>query len=118
MSRRRYRTQTTVRRRVALIGVAAILFQAFLFGWHHYALGPPAAPIAGILATPLLLGVSALAQNPVAADQPAPSVSLSLDVVAKQLDIARNQIQPRLGASTYEFRREAIESQPQGDNAP
>ena len=38
MSRRRYRTQTTVRRRVALIGVAAILFQAFLFGWHHHAL--------------------------------------------------------------------------------
>jgi hypothetical protein len=26
------------RRRVALIGVAAILFQAFLFGWHHHAL--------------------------------------------------------------------------------
>ena len=29
------------RRRVALIGVAAILFQAFLFGWHHHALALP-----------------------------------------------------------------------------
>jgi len=38
MSRRRYRAQTTARRRAALIGVAAILFQAFLFGWHHHAL--------------------------------------------------------------------------------
>jgi len=28
-------------RRVALIGVAAILFQAFLFGWHHHALALP-----------------------------------------------------------------------------
>ena len=29
------------RRRVALIGVAAILFQAFLFGWHHHAVALP-----------------------------------------------------------------------------
>jgi hypothetical protein len=28
----------TVRRRVALICVAAILLQALLFGWHHHAL--------------------------------------------------------------------------------
>ena len=26
----------TARRRVALLGVAAILFQALLFGWHHH----------------------------------------------------------------------------------
>jgi len=50
MSRRRYRTQTTARRRTALIGVAAILFQAFLFGWHHHALALPggSGPIASI----------------------------------------------------------------------
>jgi len=50
MSRRRYRTQTTARRRTALIGVAAILFQAFLFGWHHHALAAPGSsgPIASI----------------------------------------------------------------------
>jgi len=50
MSRRRYRAQTTARRRAALIGVAAILFQAFLFGWHHHALALPGSsgPIASI----------------------------------------------------------------------
>ena len=50
MSRRRYRTQTTARRRAALIGVAAILFQAFLFGWHHHALALPQSsePIASV----------------------------------------------------------------------
>src|SRR5690242_13862535 len=47
-----------------------------------------------------------------------PSVALDLDVIARQLDIARNQIQPNLGASYYEFSRQAIENQPQGDNAP
>jgi len=38
------------RRRVALIGVAAILFQAFLFGWHHHALVLPQSfgPIASV----------------------------------------------------------------------
>ncbi|HEX3861190.1 MAG TPA: TonB-dependent receptor [Stellaceae bacterium] len=39
-----------------------------------------------------------------------------LDVVAKELDIARSQIEPSLGASTYDFTRSTIESQPQGDN--
>jgi hypothetical protein len=28
------------RRRVALLGVVAVLFQAILFGWHHHGLGP------------------------------------------------------------------------------
>ena len=46
------------------------------------------------------------------------SVSLDLDVIAKQLDVARQQIQPSLGASVYTFSREAIENQPQGDNQP
>jgi outer membrane receptor protein involved in Fe transport len=79
----------------------------------------PAAPVLGILITPLLLGATALAQQPPAAtDQPTPSVSLDLDVVARQLDIARNQIQPSLGASVYQFSRPVIENQPQGDNAP
>jgi len=52
---------------------------------------------------------------------PAPEgggVSLDLDVVAKQLDIARQDIQPSLGASVYDFGRQAIETQPQGDNQP
>ena len=52
---------------------------------------------------------------------PAPEgggVSLDLDVVAKQLDIAAQNIQPSLGASVYDFGRQAIETQPQGDNQP
>jgi hypothetical protein len=38
MSGNRCDARMTVRRRVALIGVAAILLQALLFGWHHHAL--------------------------------------------------------------------------------
>ena len=45
-------------------------------------------------------------------------VSLDLNVVAKQLDIAAQNIQPSLGASVYNFGRQAIETQPQGDNQP
>ena len=45
-------------------------------------------------------------------------LSLDLDVVAKQLDIARSEIQPSLGATVYDFGRQAIETQPQGDNQP
>jgi len=45
-------------------------------------------------------------------------VSLDVDVVAKQLDIAAQNIQPSLGASVYNFGRQAIETQPQGDNQP
>ncbi|MBO0738261.1 MAG: hypothetical protein J2P48_17095, partial [Alphaproteobacteria bacterium] len=50
--------------------------------------------------------------------QPSPgeSISLDLDVLAKQLDIARSNIQASLGATVYEFGRQAIESQPQGEN--
>ena len=49
---------------------------------------------------------------------PEGGVSLHVNVVAKQLDIARQQIQPSLGATVYDFGREAIETQPQGDNQP
>src|SRR5712691_9590710 len=66
------------------------------------------------------LTTTAFAQAP-PAPGPAPTegtVSLELDVIAKQLDVARNQIQPSLGASTYEFRRPTIQNQPQGDNQP
>ncbi|MBV9551415.1 MAG: TonB-dependent receptor, partial [Alphaproteobacteria bacterium] len=42
--------------------------------------------------------------------------SLEIDVIAKSLDEARGQIQPSLGATTYQFKRETIESQPQGYN--
>jgi outer membrane receptor protein involved in Fe transport len=67
-----------------------------------------------------LLSAAALAQTPPPAGPPAAagSVSLDLDIIAKQLDVARGQIQPSLGASVYELRRDTIVTQPQGDNAP
>ncbi|MBV9862793.1 MAG: TonB-dependent receptor [Alphaproteobacteria bacterium] len=46
------------------------------------------------------------------------SLSLDIDVIAQRLDQARTQIQPSLGATTYEFSRPSIENQPQGDNTP
>jgi hypothetical protein len=88
-------------------------FSAFLRRRSIVAPARIAGSLLGSLAAPLFLGAPALAQ-----DQPGPSLSLDLDVVAKQLDIARNQIQPSLGASVYQFSRPAIENQPQGDNAP
>src|SRR5258707_10956403 len=76
-------------------------------------------PISGLLISLPSLGAPALAKNRPATDVlPEASVALNLDVIAKQLDIARNQIQPSLGASVYQFSRPAIENQPQGDNAP
>ena len=38
MSGNRRDARMTVRRRAALIGATAILFQALLFGWHHHGL--------------------------------------------------------------------------------
>jgi hypothetical protein len=46
----RFPAQTRASRRVALIGVTAILFQAFLFGWHHHSVALPqsSGPIASV----------------------------------------------------------------------
>src|ERR1700745_3826164 len=41
---------------------------------------------------------------------------LDVEVIAKQLDVAREQIVPSLGATVYDFTRPTIETQPQGDN--
>ena len=74
--------------------------------------------------------VLTLAAAPAFAESPAPapqasadagSTSLTLDtveVISERLDTARLQIQPSLGASTYYFGSEALETIPQGENAP
>src|SRR5947207_5062422 len=71
-------------------------------------------------AAALLAAGAAMAQEPPpTAQQPPPpegGVALDIDVIAKRLDIARTEIQPRLGATVYDFGRQAIETQPQGDN--
>jgi len=46
----------------------------------------------------------------------ASTTALDVNVVAKRLEEARISIQPKIGASSYEFSREAILSQPGGDN--
>src|SRR5580700_4135786 len=75
--------------------------------------------LAALAVLPVLSPVAFAQTEPAA--PPAPTegaVSLDLDVIAKQLDTARNQIQPSLGASVYEFSRQSIETMPQSDNAP
>jgi hypothetical protein len=69
---------------------------------------------------PLILdaGLPVEAGAPTASGSQSGGISLDLDVVAKQLNIAAQNIQPSLGASVYNFGRQAIESQPQGDNQP
>ena len=64
-------------------------------------------------AAALLAAGAATAQE---APLPEGGVALDLDVIARRLDIARTEIQPRLGATVYDFGRQAIETQPQGDN--
>jgi hypothetical protein len=74
--------------------------------------------------------VLTLAAAPAFAESPAPApqasadagaASITLDtieVIAQELNAARLQIQPSLGASTYTFSPEALATIPQGENAP
>src|SRR5215471_18003765 len=71
-------------------------------------------PLLSFALAALCTGGSTMAQQ--ASPPPEGGLSLDLEVVAKQLDVARQQIQPNLGATVYDFGRQAIETQPQGDN--
>ncbi|MGH6799839.1 MAG: hypothetical protein ACRECZ_00215, partial [Methylocella sp.] len=74
--------------------------------------------------------VIAIAAAPAFAESPAPpprdpapagatSITLpTIEVISEQLEAARLQIQPSLGASTYYFGSEALQTIPQGENAP
>ena len=74
---------------------------------------PPVLSVA--LATLCAAGPATAQQAP---PPPEGGLSLDVEVIAKQLDIARQQIEPSLGATVYDFSRQAIETQPQGDNQP
>ena len=71
--------------------------------------------VLSVILTTFFTAGAAMAQE---TPPPEGGVSLDLDVVAKQLDIARSNIQPSLGATVYDFSRQVIETQPQGDNQP
>ena len=68
---------------------------------------------------PICLGVALVAAPVRAQDQSAQQPdTLDIDVIAKKLNEARQQIQPSLGASSYNFSPQALETIPQGGNAP
>src|SRR5580700_3641854 len=65
------------------------------------------------------LAISFVGDPAIAQQAPPPAgegLSLDIEVIAKQLDVARQQIEPRLGATVYDFTRPTIETQPQGGN--
>src|SRR5208283_1683171 len=45
-------------------------------------------------------------------------LTMDIDVISKQLNEERQEIQPSLGATSYNFSPEALENIPQGENAP
>ena len=70
------------------------------------------------IASPSRSGQPVLATPP---EQPDPGanedVPLDIDITSKRLDEARQQIQPSLGATKYQFDQQALEAIPQGSNA-
>ena len=45
-------------------------------------------------------------------------LTIDIDVISQRLDVARQQIQPSLGATSYNFSPEALQNIPQGENSP
>jgi outer membrane receptor protein involved in Fe transport len=80
-------------------------------------------PIAQAQTTPALntRDQAATAPNSQAGATTAPNttdLSFDIDVIAHKLDVARQQIQPNLGASVYDFSPKALQDLPQGNNSP
>jgi outer membrane receptor protein involved in Fe transport len=75
-------------------------------------------PRRALLLVPVLLLLThpTRAQNASASATTEPTINL--DVEAQRLDLARQQIQPSLGASVYSFSPQALQTIPQGANAP
>lgn len=66
----------------------------------------------------VLVGPDASAADPAAAGPDSSDIHIDIEVVAKRLDLARQQIQPALGATTYNFSPDALQNVPQGQSAP
>jgi outer membrane receptor protein involved in Fe transport len=76
------------------------------------------AVVISLAATPALAETPAPASQDPAASE-ATSITLpTIEVISQQLEAARLQIQPSLGASTYYFGSEALQTIPQGENVP
>jgi hypothetical protein len=75
--------------------------------------------VAPVLLAPVLLA-AVLLPGPASAEDAAPANEpvVNLDIVAQRLDEVRQQIQPSLGASVYNFSPQALQDVPQGENAP
>jgi outer membrane receptor protein involved in Fe transport len=70
------------------------------------------------IASPSKSGQPVLAAPPAQPDAGASDdVPLDIDITSKRLDVARQQIQPSLGATKYQFDQQALEAIPQGSNA-
>src|SRR5271155_4730806 len=75
------------------------------------------AALGGAVLTPRADAADPTLQSPVAG-QDGSELKMDIDVIAQRLDLARQQIQPSLGATTYNFSPEALQNIPQGENAP
>jgi outer membrane receptor protein involved in Fe transport len=68
-----------------------------------------------VLAPLIVLTQPSRAQTPPVAPS---DLKMDIEVIARRLDEARQQIQPNLGATSYTFSPEALQNIPQGANAP
>src|SRR3984957_464269 len=69
-------------------------------------------------ASPSRSGQPVLATPPAQPDPGAnEDVPLDIDITSKRLDVARQQIQPSLGATKYQFDEQALQAIPLGSNA-
>src|SRR5580698_2966213 len=66
----------------------------------------------------LAMSLSLLVAAPALAQQSSPDLTIDIDVIAKRLDEARQQIQPSLGSTSYNFSPAALQNIPGGENAP
>ena len=86
------------------------------------------ARLCGTAVGMLVLATRALGANPAAAPGSVPVaqntgpgdtlVLPEMEVVSRRLDVARQQIEPSLGATRYDFSPEALQNIPQGENSP
>jgi outer membrane receptor protein involved in Fe transport len=77
--------------------------------------------LAGLCAIVLAHGAGAadlVAASPPAVTSDTGELKMDIDIIAQRLDLARQQIQPSLGATAYTFSPEALQAIPQGESAP